>query len=941
MIIAGVPGFMSNNPLLGFLVASSFAFFLTSCDVFNKTTEQYLSASQAYFRKGEYTASLIEIKNAIQQDSTNPQLRQFSAQVYLKLGKVIEAEAALNKAVVLGADKNLITPLHAQLLHQQRQYKQLLDLKIPETLADNDQSSVLVYKGFAAAELNELEVAKAFYQQSIHLNAQNLLAQRGFVMLYVSQGLLDQALRLINQLIEQYPLDSELMSLQGDVYVSNQQFNAALASYANAAALPQSNYDLNIAKHALVCVRKNDIECARKDLSELEKKASGYFMTAYVRGLLAIKQQRWKDALVSMTDALAMNPELTPAYYFSGLSSFQQQHYGSAINHLSRFVSRQSDSVNGRHLLSLSQLQEGHLESAKITLQPIIKSGITDPSIDVLLGQIEYSLGNIPESVAHFKHRVELQPESAIAHAQLGMKLLASGDKSSGLNELGIALELAPDLLQAGQVSVMEYLGSGQFDKAQVLINKMRIAKPGSTEILNLQALLHMHKGEPKQAKKFFSQALKKTPGDPTASLNFASLLLNQGDVEKTIQLYQTILKYHPHHIQTHLKLAEFDLKFGNDIKAEQRLLDLIAKQTDALEPRLMLAQYYLVSGRVDALTEILEPVSQLYPKDQRLLKLSAEGSLASGLSGQAKLAARALVDLAPDSANAHWLLARVAFAENNKILGKAQLKNTLRLEPDYIPAQIVRIKILAENKQEKQAIAELQRLNQQAPGDARVISVAGWMAMHAADFNQSVGLYRQAFSISATSANVLDLAKAQWQAGQQENAISTIEDWTIKHPEDVKAQFYLAMNFQQMGLDRDATARFSRVLQFEPDNVVALNNLAWLLRNENSIKALQSIEKAIELEPDNVQLLDTLGMVLLQKGDITKALRVFQRIAKAHPDYAVMQYHLALALHKNNELKQAIDILNQLIAEFPEFKEKEQAQMLLAKLKLSLSISG
>ena len=537
------------------------------------------------------------------------------------------------------------------------------------------------------------------------------------------------------------------------------------------------------------------------------------------------------------------------------------------------------------------------------------------------MGKIEYSLGNISQSIAHFKKRSELQPESAIAHAQLGMKLLASGDKSGGLSELGIAIELAPDLQQAGQVAVLEYIDSRQFVKAQALIHKMQDVRPGSTEILNLQALLHMHKGEPKLANKFFSQALKKTPGDPTASLNFARLSLNQSNVEKAIQLYQDVLKYNPQHIPTHLKLAEFDLKFGNDIKAEQRLLGLIARKTDALAPRLMLAQYYLVSGRVDALTEVLEPVSQLYPKDQRLLKLSAEGSLVRGVVAQAKFAAVALVDLAPDSADAHWLLARVAFAENNKRLGKAQLKKTLHLEPDHIPAQIVRIKILAENKQKQQAIAELQRLNQQAPGDARVISVAGWMAMDAGDFNQSISLYRQAFSISATSANVLDLAKAQWQAGLHEDAVSTLEDWTKKHPEDVTAQFNLAMSFQQMGLDRDATARFTRVLQFEPDNVVALNNLAWLLRNENSITALQSIEKAIALEPGSASLLDTLGMVLLHKGDILRALRVFQRATKAHPDSAVMQYHLALTLHKNNELKQAIKILKRLIAQFPEFK--------------------
>jgi putative PEP-CTERM system TPR-repeat lipoprotein len=935
------PGFMSNNPFLGFLVASLFVFFLTSCDAFNKTSEQYLSASQAYFNKGEYAASLIEIKNAIQQNPTNPALREFLAQVYLQLGKAINAEAALNKAVTLGADKNLLTPLQAQVLFELHHYQQLIALKVPQSLAANDQATVIAYQGFASAERNDSKAARLLYQQSLAMDADNLLAQRGIILLYVAQGNSAQALQVINKLIKKHPHNSELMTLQGDVYVSNHQFNDALASYTNAAESSQGNRYLNIAKRALACLSKEDMECANKDLSQLEKNAPGYFMTTYVKGLVAIKQQRWKDAQSAMTDTLALNSRLTPAYYFSGVTLYKQKQYGSAITHLSRFVAHQSDSVNGRHLLSLAQFQEGYLESAKTTLQPIIKNDKANPSILFLLGQIEYAMGDIDDSITHFKQVSELQPESALAHAQLGIKLMASGDQSGGLDELAVAIDLAPDLLEVGHASVLAYLDANQFDKAQALITKMRDTNPDSAELLNLQALLYLQKGEPKHAKNFFRQALQQADGDPTASHNLARLMFKQGDVQKTIQLYQNVLNHHPKHIQSHLKLAEFDLKLGNEIKAEQRLLNLMTQQPNALGPRLMLAQYYLISGRVEALTEMLESVSRIYPKDQRLLKLSAEGYLASGLLGQAKRAAQSLVDQTPDSAISHWLVARVAFAANNKLIGEKELKQTLLLKPDHIPAQIVNIKMLAENQQNKQAVAHLLKLIKQASGDPRVMSAAAWLAMDTNDFTRAISLYSKAFSYSATSENALGLAKAQWQTGQHENANTTLQDWTINHPDDVSAQFRLAMCYQQMGLDGDATARFARVLQFEPDNVVALNNLAWLLRNEDSVKALQYIEKATELEPDSAALLDTLGMVLLRKGEIVRALRVFQRTTQANPDHAVTQYHYAIALHRNNKTRRAIEILEHLIVAYPDFNEKDNAQMLLGKLKMSYSISG
>ncbi len=932
---------MSKTRFSGLLSVLLIAFILTSCDVFNKTAEQYLSASQDYFSKGEYTASLIEIKNAIQQDPANSDVRQFAAQIYLKLGNPDDAETQLTKAVRLGVDEFQVMPLHAHVLFQQRKYKQLLALVVPDSLSQSDQASIYVYQGFSAAELKDMAAANTLYRKSIELKVDNLLAYRGIALLHASKGEFDQALQVIRKLIDKQPGNSELWSLQGDIYVSSQQFDNAYASYTSAVELTEGKSYQYIAKRALVCISKDDIECVNKDVAELVNNVPGYYMTAYVKGLLAIKQQRWKDAYSVLMGALTINAELTPAYYFAGMALFQDKQYGSAVTQLSSFVARQPESVNGRHLLSLAQLREGHLESAKTTLQPIIVSGKSGSSIVYLMGQIEYALGNIANSIRYFKQLSQLQPESALVHTQLGLKLMASGDKLGGLDALAVAIDIAPDVLEAGQASVLAYLDSNQFDKAQALINKLQSSNANSAILFNLQGVLHMQKEQLHEAKKSFGRALKLEPGDPTAAHNLARLMFKQGDVQNTRQLYHDVLKHHPKHIPTHLKLAELDLKQGNDIKAEQRLLALITQQPSALAPRLVLAQYYLISGRVDSVSGILEPMTQLYPKDERLLTVLAESLLASEHPGKAKHEAQFLVNSLPDSANAHWLLARSAIADLDMIKGKEALKKTLSLNPDHVPAQIVRIKLLTEDKDLDRAARALQKLITQASGDPRVGSLSAWMALVSGDNIKAVKRYKKVFSVSATSANAMGLAQAQWQAGQREDSVATLQQWVFKYPDDVKVHFRLGMRYMQMGLDGEASARFNRVLQFDPNNVVVLNNLAWLLRNENSVKALRYIERAAELEPDSAAVFDTLGVVLLQHGSLARALRVFERATRAHPEHAAIQYHYAIALHRNNQTKQAMQILAQLIQSFPEFDNKAQAQMLLRKLKTSTGVSS
>jgi thioredoxin-like negative regulator of GroEL len=67
----------------------------------------------------------------------------------------------------------------------------------------------------------------------------------------------------------------------------------------------------------------------------------------------------------------------------------------------------------------------------------------------------------------------------------------------------------------------------------------------------------------------------------------------------------------------------------------------------------------------------------------------------------------------------------------------------------------------------------------------------------------------------------------------------------------------------------------------------------------------------------------------------------VFERATRAHPDHAAIQYHFAIALHRNNQTKQAMQVLAQLIQSFSEFDNKAQAQMLLWKLKTSVDVSS
>jgi tetratricopeptide (TPR) repeat protein len=94
-----------------------------------------------------------------------------------------------------------------------------------------------------------------------------------------------------------------------------------------------------------------------------------------------------------------------------------------------------------------------------------------------------------------------------------------------------------------------------------------------------------------------------------------------------------------------------------------------------------------------------------------------------------------------------------------------------------------------------------------------------------------------------------------------------------------------------------DAEAVYQGVLQADPENVFALNNLAWLLAHQprRADEALRLIEAAIRKKGRSSELLDTRARVYLARNEPDAAIRDLEE-ALAESPTADRYFHLALA---------------------------------------------
>jgi tetratricopeptide (TPR) repeat protein len=149
---------------------------------------------------------------------------------------------------------------------------------------------------------------------------------------------------------------------------------------------------------------------------------------------------------------------------------------------------------------------------------------------------------------------------------------------------------------------------------------------------------------------------------------------------------------------------------------------------------------------------------------------------------------------------------------------------------------------------------------------------------------------------------------------------VTTIEQHLNKalaaKPKSVILMLHLADLYGQRGRWEEAEAMYRRVLapENEPKNIVALNNLAWLLVERSSDpqkhrEALVRIEAALAGIGRRADLLDTRGLVHMKLGNEAAALADFRAAAADMPTPAHL-FHLARAHYKTSDKTNAFKVL-------------------------------
>jgi putative PEP-CTERM system TPR-repeat lipoprotein len=898
------------------------------------TSEDYLNKANEYISQGKFADAIIELKNSLREDDSNARARAALGDIYFGRGQFADADKELSRALSSGMDPAAVVPTLAQVLVGLGEFRRLDELPV-EGLDSESRSTLQAAKGLAKLMQNDNEAAAELIDGAVQNEPSSPYAQVAAARISMVKGDAVAARKRLKDLFAVAPKYAPAWSLLGDIERAEHRPEKAVDAYTKSVNLSGNN-SAALLSRAMARIEMGKYKAAEQDLNRLEKGYGGMkqhpgFKLA--RGMVYLQSKQTDLAIESFKGAAEQADSFPESLYFLALIYSDKGQTEQALSYINRYLVSAPENAPGAKLAAKLELGNKNFLNAERLLLPVVAKNKDDIEALNLLANARMAQGNVDAAVELLARVVKLQPKSNAAKARLGVAYLSGGFEELGMKTLRGILAKDPTYDEADTFIVMHYLGKKQVAKA-IKAAQAYVKRNPSARSYVLLARTYLVNSDTDRAKSAFDKAMDLEPGDPVAGSSLAEFALMDKDYGAAREYYQKILEYHPEHMETRIKVAGTFAMEGKDEDMLANLDASMAAYPRAMEPPLVKARYYIGKGQAEKAIPLLEALSDKQKEHPDALETLATLELATSRYNQAVVTIGKLVDTNPSVAEYHYMKSRAYAGLDDKEKYASELDRTLELDPDHFNAKVAVARLALGSNDTLVFEDKLSELKKVAPDSADVVQLEVAYAYKEGDHQLAKQLLQALFKRQPNTSNVIALAALMQSVGDVDGAVAQLLRWLEKNPKDVAVRAQLAQIYISRNQPKDVIFHCEEILKVEPDNIVALNNLAWHLINEDPKRALGYAKRAVELSPESSSVLDTLAMAQLKNKQISEARQSIDRALAASPKSPDIRFHEAQIRAAEGDKRGAIVALNSLINREETFTERDDAKAFLKALK-------
>jgi tetratricopeptide (TPR) repeat protein len=629
-----------------------------------------------------------------------------------------------------------------------------------------------------------------------------------------------------------------------------------------------------------------------------------------------------KDAEARVQKILTDNPGDEDALFTLAASHAQLGRVEEAEKYLNEALLRSPSHLRAGIALALIKVSQNDLPAAEQILKKAIQQAPNSADAAAALATVYTGMNRLAEAETLLMKAVDLNKDYTEAWIALGSVQVQAGKKAAA--EQSYKRAAASPKTRAPLAYIVFLIRQNRRREATIELERMFKANQNNRIARTALVASYMTANRKPEAESILDEALKINPRDVEALLQRSQIYLQKrrfddahADVDRVLSVQSSA--------QAHYLRSKIFWVKGDDLKRRQELDSALQLSPDSLRVRIELADAELRANRAKAALRILDEAP---PHQKRTLAFAIGYGWALIGFGDA-VVARKILDQA-----------LAVFKDPELLLQDAVLKLATR---DFAGARRSVDQVLETNAEDLRAVSLLgqsysaqsqrstatERIRKMVKDHPKSLRLQLFWAQWLLEDNQRLEARKALADAAAADPKSTDplflSAGLDFSERQFATARNTLKILFRLDDKNVNGHILAGQVEEAAGYNRDATDHYKKALAVDGNNVVALNNLAYILSHDPARveEALAFARKAKEFAPESPQVMDTLGWLYYRKGLYELAARELEG-ALAQAEWPSIQLHLGLTYNRLGNTKKG-----QLLVAAALAKEPKLADML------------
>lgn len=891
------------------------------------SAQEQLPAIRATLAAGNASEAVVRLKSLLQTDPGAAAARLLLGEALMELGELDVAEVELKKVIELKDPKAEATPALARLLLKRRQHAKLIaDLgatRLADPAAHADlQTSIATAHASSDDPATAMALVDAVLSAQPDFAAARLLRAR----LLAGRGEVDNALAVLQTMGTELPRNVDVRLAEGQIrqYGKN-DLDGAVKAYEQALSIDpksvQAHAQLIRTHHA-----RGDLDAVAARIAEIKKVLPTHPQALMFEAQLAFARGNDRRTRELAQQLLPLAPTHNELLTLAGAAELRSGSFLQAERHLAKALTAAPDLLTARLLLGETYLRSGQYKKALQTLETLVAPGKTHWKALQLSAEAHLQSGNFNAADTLFTQAVKLKPEDARLRTSVALTELARGRSDQAFQQLE-KTAAADKGAVADLALVAVRMRRGELAQALKALESLRAKLPATDPTPDLlEAQVRALKRDYAAARASLEAALAKDPANSGALSGLEVLDIRDNKPDAALRRYQQAKEKQPDNAQILLALARLKGRTGGAKDEITSLLQQAAKLSPtSWDIHVQLIKHLLAHNDPKSAVEAGKVALAALPESPDVLEALGRAQVAAGEHQQAIGTFGKIPPLAPKSPLPHLRIAQAYLLSRNLDAAILSLKRALSLAPNQIEAQDLLVSTFAQSGRHQEAVQVARTVQQQRKTDAVGWILEGNIHMERKQWEAAITAYRAGLGKSNPGLLPARLHFALVAAKRNDEAERFAAEWIKRHPKDTLLLTHLG-DFAMAAKDWSAAEkRYREVIDRDARNIVALNNVALLMAQQNRPGALAMAERAVALTPDAAPMQDTLAQAALAEGQPARAVEAARAAVRLAPEAKHYRLGLARTLLKAGQkdaARQELEALKALGAKFDQHAE-------------------